>query len=120
LVGDGAFQMTGTELSTAARYRLAPVVVVLNNDGYATERFMLDGSFNDILRWDYHKLPELLGSGVGHKVETNGELDQALQAAIAQRDQFSILDVRLGRLDVSAPLLRLTQSMAKQAKGSDS
>jgi len=117
LVGDGAFQMTGTELSTAVRYGLAPVVVVLNNDGYATERFMLDGSFNDILRWDYYKLPELLGTGVGHKVETNGDLERALQAAIAERDQFSILDVRLGRLDVSAPLKRLTTSMAKQAQG---
>ncbi|MGE5755596.1 MAG: alpha-keto acid decarboxylase family protein, partial [Planctomycetaceae bacterium] len=30
LVGDGAFQMTGMELSTIARHRLNPIVVVLN------------------------------------------------------------------------------------------
>src|SRR5207253_426767 len=38
LVGDGAFQMTGMELATAARYNLNPVVIVLNNNGYGTER----------------------------------------------------------------------------------
>ncbi|HMD88723.1 MAG TPA: thiamine pyrophosphate-binding protein, partial [Anaerolineaceae bacterium] len=47
LVGDGAFQMTGIELSTAARYNLNPIVVVLNNQGYGTERPILDGPFND-------------------------------------------------------------------------
>lgn len=46
LVGDGAFQMTGTELSTHARLGLAPIVVVFNNRGYSTERFILDGAFS--------------------------------------------------------------------------
>ena len=43
IVGDGAFQMTGMELSSIARYRLNPIVVVLNNHGYTTERFLLEG-----------------------------------------------------------------------------
>jgi indolepyruvate decarboxylase len=47
LVGDGAFQMTGMEVATAARYHLNPIIIVLNNLGYGTERPMLDGSFND-------------------------------------------------------------------------
>ncbi|MDQ3440008.1 MAG: thiamine pyrophosphate-binding protein, partial [Planctomycetota bacterium] len=34
LVGDGAFQMTGTELSTATRLGLKPIVLILNNEGY--------------------------------------------------------------------------------------
>src|SRR3954468_23322540 len=38
LVGDGAFQMTGLELATMARYNLNPVIIVLNNRGYGTER----------------------------------------------------------------------------------
>src|SRR5262249_48176878 len=37
VVGDGAFQMTGMELSTIARLGLNPIVVVLNNHGYTTE-----------------------------------------------------------------------------------
>ena len=38
LVGDGAFQMTGTELSTATRLGLKPIVLILNNEGYGTMR----------------------------------------------------------------------------------
>ena len=34
----GAFQMTGMELATAVRYRLNPVVLVLNNCGHSTKR----------------------------------------------------------------------------------
>lgn len=49
LVGDGAFQMTGMELSTIVRYKLNPIVVVLNSRGYTTEQPLMDGSFNDIL-----------------------------------------------------------------------
>src|SRR5581483_10034682 len=48
LVGDGAFQMTGLELSTAARYGLNPIVIVLNNFGYGTERQIQDGPYNDV------------------------------------------------------------------------
>ena len=37
VVGDGAFQMTGMEISSAVRYKLNPIVIVLNNGGYGTE-----------------------------------------------------------------------------------
>jgi len=42
IVGDGAFQMTGMELSTIARYGLNPIVIVLNNHGYTTERLPVE------------------------------------------------------------------------------
>src|SRR5437773_3740790 len=80
LVGDGAFQMTGMELSTAVRYKLNPIVVVLNNRGYGTERPIQDGRFNDVLLWKYARLPELFGAGKGFEVETEDELDEALHA----------------------------------------
>ena len=83
IVGDGAFQMTGMELSTIARHGLNPIVVVLNNHGYTTERFLLEGPFNDIQDWAYHKVPEVVGAGLGLEVRTVGELDAALQAALA-------------------------------------
>jgi indolepyruvate decarboxylase len=38
LVGDGAFQMTATELSTAIRDNLPITYIVLNNGGYGIER----------------------------------------------------------------------------------
>src|SRR5215510_5996306 len=42
IVGDGAFQMTGMEISTISRFALSPVIIVLNNGGYGTERPMID------------------------------------------------------------------------------
>ena len=55
IVGDGAFQMTGMEISTIAHHGLNPIVVILNNHGYTTERFLLEGNFNDIRDWAYHQ-----------------------------------------------------------------
>ena len=65
LVGDGAFQMTGMELSTIVRHGFDPIVIVLDNEGYGTERLLHAGDheFNDIHPWHYHRLPEVLGGG---------------------------------------------------------
>src|SRR5262249_55017256 len=90
-VGDGAFQMTGMELSTIARLGLNPIVVVLNNHGYTTERFLLEGSFNDIQDWAYHKIPDVVGGGMGLEIRTAGELDAGLRAALDNVDSFSLL-----------------------------
>ena len=38
LIGDGAAQLTVQELGTFSREGLAPVIVVVNNDGYTVER----------------------------------------------------------------------------------
>jgi indolepyruvate decarboxylase len=116
IVGDGAFQMTGMELSTVARHGLNPIVVVMNNKGYTTERFLLEGSFNDIHNWQYHKLPEVLGAGVGFEVRTEGELDAALAAAVANTGSFSLLNVHLDPLDKSPALDRLTRKLADRVR----
>lgn len=113
LVGDGAFQMTCNELSTAVRHAFNPIVIVLNNKGYTTERFLLDGPFNDILNWNYHRLPDLLGEGWGFEVHTVGDLKQSLQAALANRDAFSLLNVHLQPDDISPALKRLAARMQK-------
>ncbi|HEY7062680.1 MAG TPA: thiamine pyrophosphate-dependent enzyme [Chloroflexota bacterium] len=116
LVGDGAFQMTGMELSTVARYGLNPIVVVLNNKGYGTERPLLDGPFNDLHAWRYHRIPEVLGAGRGFLVETEDQLSRALQAARADTASYSLLDVQLAPRDLSDALQRLTAALAKRVK----
>ncbi|MBD2099455.1 alpha-keto acid decarboxylase family protein [Leptolyngbya sp. FACHB-261] len=113
LVGDGAFQMTGMELSTIARYRLNPIVIVLNNGGYGTERPMLDGAFNDLLLWRYSSLSEVLGAGRGFDVWTEDELETALLESQAHTESFCILDVHLDQQDTSAALQRLTQALGQ-------
>ena len=79
VVGDGAFQMTGMELSTIAQHRLNPIIVVLNNHGYTTERFLLEGPFNEIHNWAYHRVPDVLGAGMGLEVHTVGRARRGTQ-----------------------------------------
>ncbi len=116
LVGDGAFQMTCMELSTGVRRGFNPIVIVLNNKGYSTERFILEGPFNDIHNWQYHKMPELLGDGWGFEVFTEGDLEKAFRAAFANQDSFSLLNVHLDKLDVSPALKRLAGRLASQCE----
>lgn len=114
LVGDGAFQMTGMELSTIARYGLNPIVIVLNNKGYATERPMLDGAFNDVWLWQYSRIPGVLNTGRGFDIHTEDELEAALRESRAHTASFCILDVHLDSQDTSPALKRLTHALGQQ------
>ena len=113
LVGDGAFLMTGLELATIVRYQLNPIVVVLNNRGYGTERPMQDGPFNDLPALHHHRFPELLGAGRGFVVHTERDLNAALIAAEQHTETFCLIEVRLDPHDRSPALQRLTARMAK-------
>lgn len=112
IIGDGAFQMTGTELSTAAKYGMKPIVFVLNNDGYGTQRHILDGPFNNILMWNYTKLIDLLGVGKSWKATTNGELETAIQEALAN-DSLSLIEVVVPKHDASRSLRRMGEELGK-------
>lgn len=114
LVGDGAFQMTGTELATCVRHKLSPIVVILNNRGYSTEREIMDGPFNDILDWRYEKVCDLLGTGVGIRIATHGEFVAALDRALADRNTLYVLNVLLDPADRSPGMVRLAKRLAKR------
>lgn len=111
LVGDGAFQMSGMELSTITRFKLCPIIVVLNNKGYGTERPMIDGRFNDVHPWQYSRLPEIFQAGKGFAIHTEDQLETALSTARNYRDGFCILDVHINPDDRSPALYRLTAAM---------
>jgi TPP-dependent 2-oxoacid decarboxylase len=115
IVGDGAFQMTGMEISTISRFALNPVIIVLNNNGYGTERPMLDGPFNDILPWNYYRIPEIMGHGKAFLIETENQLEESLSAVEKiYSKELCILDVRLDPHDGSPALQRLTESLGKK------
>jgi len=116
LVGDGAFQMTGMELASIARYKLNPIIIVLNNQGYGTERPMMDGRFNDIHLWNYSRIPEVLGAGKGFDISTEDQLEDALQEVSEHTKSFNILDVHLDPQDRSQALQRLTNALGKRIK----
>ena len=115
VVGDGAFQMTGMEISTAARYGMNPIVVVLNNSGFGTERPMIDGPFNDVAPWHYHRIPEITGGGKGYLVTTEKEFSAALADAKASREP-SLIEAVLDPLEISPQLRRMCERLAQGVK----
>lgn len=114
VVGDGAFQMTGHELSSLARHGGSPLVFVLNNRGYTTERFIHEGPYNDVHEWAYHLMPQLLRSGRGHEVRTEGDLERVLAAVRPPGHGFDIVNVHLEPLDRSAALERLARRLGRR------
>ena len=114
IVGDGAFQMTGTELSTTIRYGLNPIILVLNNHGYGTIRPLAEGPFNDIVNWRYTHLPEMLGAGHAFAVQTEGEFDTAMKAALAETQYFVLIEVKLDKSDMSLALMRLAEKLSEK------
>ena len=113
LVGDGAFQMTGTELSTSVRLGLKPIILVLNNDGYGTMRKIRDGSFNLITRWDYGKICDLVGGGEAVRAKTKGELDGAIRSAMGS-NAVRVIDIQIPRDDMSPQLATMSTELARQ------
>jgi len=87
--------------------------VILNNHGYTTERFLLEGPFNDIHDWAYHRVPDVLGAGLGLEIRTVGELDRGLETALGNTAGFSLLNVHLDPYDRSPALERLASRLSK-------
>ncbi len=112
IVGDGAFQMTGMELSTCAKYGLKPIIIVINNDGYGTQRHIVDGPFNDITRWEYHKVTDVVGYGKGIKTETNIHFNQALKEAFSSNTLY-LIEAVIDHHDCSDNLRQMGEALGK-------
>jgi indolepyruvate decarboxylase len=86
ITGEGSHQMTAQEISQFGRRGLRPIVFVLNNSGYLSERLLCKDptiAYNDIAAWNYAELPHALGcqGWFTARVSTCGELDDALKTA---------------------------------------
>lgn len=117
LIGDGAAQLTIQELGSFGREGLAPVVVVVNNDGYTVERAIhgVTAEYNDITGWRWTELPAALGvsDALTFRARTYGELDDALSTAAATPDRMVFVEVMLGRMDIPPLLTELAQSASE-------
>jgi indolepyruvate decarboxylase len=115
LVGDGAFQMTGMELSTAVKHNLSPIVIVFNNASYAMLRFIdQERDYFDLPRWDYVGLAKSIGSNAA-RAESASEFGKALNAAVDSDKPF-LIDAVLAADDISPTLRRLTDHFGKKVK----
>ncbi len=114
LVGDGAFSMTGLDVASCAFHGVPAVFIVLDNQGYGTQRPILEGPFNEIPALAAEKLIDVMGTGQGWLVETEVELDTALSAALTS-NEICIIRVRLPKTARSAALSRLGAALAARA-----
>ena len=95
--GEGAHQLTAQEIGQFYKFGLKPVFIVINNDGYLVERYTCwdpEQGFNDLPKWQYHKLPEVFGCEGWYttKVTTTGELDAALEE-VNSSDRAAYIEV---------------------------
>jgi len=113
LVGDGAFLMTGLEALSSAHHGVYPIIIVMDNQGYGTQRPMIDGPFNDIPSLRAEELPKAFGVGVGILCETEEALFAALTQAKENNDLFMIRAC-VPKGTYSPGLLRLTDALKKR------
>ncbi len=109
--GDGCFQMTAQELTTAVTEDL-PIIVVLVNNGYLGMVTQWQDMFFDGRRShvglgvdvpDYVKLAEAYG-GVGMLVESEAELEPALREALAL-NRTVVIDCRVDPAEQCFPMI---------------
>lgn len=109
LIGDGSFQMTAQEISTMIRYKVNPIIFLINNGGYTIEVEIHDGPYNVIKNWKYMELIKVFnaedGNARGFLVRTEKELAQSIEQALAH-DGLSFIEVIIDRDDCNKLLLQ--------------
>ena len=116
LIGDGAAQLTAQEIGTLLREDCAPIVVVINNDGYTIERAFHgpEQRYNDIPRWNWALLPAAMGGQDVQiaRVGTLAEFTAALDS-FADPANLVLLEAILPKMDVPEPLSALTRASSR-------
>ena len=87
LMGDGGFGMTISELSTAVKYKINTITIIMNNKSWGAEKAYQRDYYNqryigsEIMSPPYHKIAELYG-GIGFHVKKINELKNVIKKAL--------------------------------------
>ena len=110
--GDGGFQMTSMELTTAVAYNI-PVKIAIMNNGYLgmvrqwQEMFYggrYSHSFLEESNPDFVKMAEAYGA-VGLRADTVDELREVLEQAHAIKDRPVVMDIRVSKEECVYPMI---------------
>jgi acetolactate synthase I/II/III large subunit len=116
LNGDGCFLMCGQELSTAVRYGLDPVFLVVNNGMYGTIRMHQEREYparvhgTDLVNPDFAAYARAFGAH-GELVEKTAEFEPALERALGA-GRAALLELRV---DPEAITTRTTLTALRDA-----
>ncbi|MFC7539736.1 thiamine pyrophosphate-dependent enzyme [Siccirubricoccus deserti] len=97
-VGDGGFLMTGQEIATAFHHKVAPIILVFNNQMYGTIRMHQERHYpgrvsaTQLTNPDFARFIESFG-GHGEIVEATDQLVPAVKRAMAS-GKPAIVEVR--------------------------
>lgn len=104
IIGDGAAQLTIQEMGSMLRDGQAPVILLLNNDGYTVERAIHGAAqrYNDIASWNWTQIPPALNAA--QQAEC-WRVTQAIQLAevlerLARPQRLSFIEVMLPKADL--------------------
>jgi indolepyruvate decarboxylase len=113
IVGDGAFQMTGSELGNCTRYGWDPIVLVLNNASWEMLRtFQPESRFTRLDEWNFAQLAVALG-GDGIRVHTRRELRDALARSWSTRGRFQLIEAMIPQGTVSPTMRRFVDGVRR-------
>ena len=111
LVGDGAFQMTGTELATMVDQKLRPIVLLLNNSSYGMlEALDAPRAYYDRRPWDYLAFARALGF-TAERAATAEEFRASLARAEAAEGAY-LIEATVAKDDLSPFLSRIKAHLA--------
>ncbi|EGG4324284.1 alpha-keto acid decarboxylase family protein [Salmonella enterica] len=121
IIGDGAAQLTIQEMGSMLRDGQAPVILLLNNDGYTVERAIHGAAqrYNDIASWNWTQIPPALNAA--QQAEC-WRVTQAIQLAevlerLARPQRLSFIEVMLPKADLPELLRTVTRALEARNGG---
>ncbi|EEJ9030257.1 indolepyruvate decarboxylase [Salmonella enterica subsp. enterica serovar Oslo] len=121
IIGDGAAQLTIQEVGSMLRDGQAPIILLLNNDGYTVERAIHGAAqrYNDIASWNWTQIPQALN--VAQQAEC-WRVTQAIQLAevlerLARPQRLSFIEVMLPKADLPELLRTVTRALEARNGG---
>lgn len=101
--GEGAHQISAMEIGNMVRFGVKPVIIVINNGGYSTERLLsgdTQDKFNDIMQMNYAKFARVFDGDIwSTKVTTAEDFDKALRVTQIM-DKLCYIEVCIDSMDV--------------------
>ncbi|MGG5931272.1 alpha-keto acid decarboxylase family protein [Salmonella enterica] len=121
IIGDGAAQLTIQEMGSMLRDGQAPLILLLNNDGYTVERAIHGAAqrYNDIASWNWTQIPRALNAAQQAecwRVTQTIQLAEVLERLVRPQ-RLSFIEVMLPKADLPELLRTVTRALEARNGG---